>query len=425
MHAHPASGCASSLSDSASPQSASPHLPRLTLACVVGAALRWLPRPGLCAHVWKVIHALLACRTPLLGAHHYRCNDCGRDHLVPHSCRNRHCPNCQGAQARDWLERQKLCLLPVPCFHIVFTLPHCLNPLIAQNRKVMHDLLFASASATLLEFGENRFKVRLGITAVLHTWSQTLMDHHHVHCIVTGGGLTSDGSQWKGVRGGYLFPVKALSRVFRAKYRDGLQALFELGRLQFHGQLTALAGEKPFQALKREALRPDWVVYARRPFAGPEQVLAYLSLYTHRVAISNARLISLNKQALTVTFGYKDRASGSQRKIMTLALGEFLRRFCLHILPQHFVKIRHYGLLANRGRQERIARARELLPPAKGAKPQDAAQPAAASQPQAQPERTCPHCGSTAVHLADIYHQPHHIPSRLLLPAPQSPPDTS
>ena len=425
MNAHPSAGCAHSLPDSASPQSAATHSPRLSLACVVGTALRLLPRPDLCAHAWKVINALLACRTPLLGAHHYHCKDCGRKHLVPHSCRNRHCPNCQGAQARDWLERQKLCLLPVPYFHIVFTLPHCLNPLIAQNRKVMHDLLFASASATLLEFGENRFKVRLGITAVLHTWSQTLMDHHHVHCIVTGGGLTSDGSQWKGVRGGYLFPVEALSRVFRAKYRDGLQALFEQGKLQFHGQFAALAGEKQFQALKRQALSKNWVVYAKRPFAGPQQVLAYLSLYTHRVAISNARLISLDKQALTITFGCKDRANGSQRKTMTLALSEFLRRFCLHILPQHFVKIRHYGLLANRGRQERVAQARELLPPAKSAGPQGATKPAAeaASQPQAQ--RTCPHCGSTAVHLADIYHQPHRIPRRLLLPGTQSQPDTS
>jgi hypothetical protein len=374
----------------------------------------------LCAHVWKVINALLACRTPLLGAHRYHCKDCGKDHLVPHSCRNRHCPNCQGAQARDWLEQQQLCLLPVHYFHIVFTLPHVLNPLIAQNRKVMHDLLFAAASATLLEFGENRFKVRLGITAVLHTWSQTLLDHHHLHCIVTGGGLTADGSAWKGTRGGYLFPVKAISRVFCAKYRDGLQELYEQGKLQFHGQLAALAEERQFQALKREALRKDWVIYAKRPFAGPEQVLAYLSRYTHRVAISNARLISMDQLALTVTFGYKDYAQGSQRKTMTVGLDEFLRRFCLHILPQRFVKIRHYGLLANRGRAERIATARALLPSTTGCSPQKMAS-APASQPQTP--RTCPHCGSCQVELVDIYHQVHQIPKLLLLSA--SKPDTS
>lgn len=420
MHVHPAPGCARLLPDSASPPSAAAASPRLTLACVVGAALRWLPRPGLCAHVWKVIHALLACRTPLLGSHHYRCKDCRRDHLVPHSCRNRHCPNCQASQAHDWLERQKRCLLPVHYFHIVFTLPHPLNALIAQNRKVMHDLLFASASATLLEFGQRRWQVRLGITAVLHTWSQTLMDHHHVHCIVTGGGITADGSRWRGARGGYLFPVRALSKVFRAKYRDGLQALFEQGRLQFHGQLAALAGEQPFQALKRQTVGKDWVVYAKRPFAGPEQVLAYLSLYTHRVAISNARLVSLDKQALTVTFGYRDRAHGSQRKTMTLGLGEFLRRFCLHILPQRFVKIRHYGLLANRGRTERIARAREMLQ-ASTPTPASAAQPATEAPASTAALPKCPHCGSINLVLTAVHHKAWRIPKAMPQPALAAP----
>ncbi|MCX6854817.1 MAG: IS91 family transposase [Verrucomicrobia bacterium] len=391
------------------------NTPRLTLARVIGAALRLFPRPALCAHAWKVINALLACRTPLLGAHRHHCADCGRDHLVPHSCRNRHCPGCQAAQSREWLERQMLCLLPVHYFHVVFTLPHSLNALIAQNRRALHDLLFECVSATLLEFGQNKFKTRLGVTAVLHTWSQTLLDHHHLHCIVTGGGLTADGSQWRGVRSGYLFPKRALSKVFRAKYRDGLQRLFDEGKLEFHGQLAGLAEVRAFQQLKREAMRKKWVVYAKRPFAGPEQVLRYLSRYTHRVAIGNGRLLSMDTKARTVTFGYKDYAADAQRKVMTLRLDEFLRRFCLHILPERFVKIRHYGLLANRGRQERIEQARALLP-ASAPLAAANAEPAtvAATETGKVAVKNCPHCGSERVSLVDIYHKPHQIPTFLL-----------
>lgn len=402
------------------------NTPRLTVARVLGAALRLFPRPALCAHAWKVINALLACRTPLLGAHRYHCADCGKDHLVPHSCRNRHCPGCQAAQSHDWLERQMNCLLPVPYFHVVFTLPHGLNALIAQNRRALHTLLFECASATLLEFGQNRFKTRLGVTAVLHTWSQTLLDHHHLHCIVTGGGLSAEGSQWRGVRGGYLFPIGALSQVFRAKYRDGLQRLYAEGKLEFHGQLAGLAEIRAFQRLKREVLRKEWVVYAKRPFAGPEQVLRYLSRYTHRVAIGNGRLLGLDMATRTVSFGYKDYNAGSQRKVMTLGLDEFLRRFCLHILPKGFVKIRHYGLLANRERQERIGQARELLaastPPwmPQTAKPT----PSAALDKESQTAAPkCPHCGSQRVRLVAIYHQAHQIPAALL-PRP-TPEDSS
>ena len=399
--------------------------PRLTVARVLAAALRLFPRPALGAHAWKVINALLACRTPRLGAHRYHCADCGRDHLVPHSCRNRHCPGCQAAQSHDWLERQMSCLLPVPYFHVVFTLPHGLNALIAQNRRALHTLLFEAAAATLLEFGQNKFATRLGITAVLHTWSQTLLDHHHLHCIVTGGGLSADGRQWRGVRGGYLFPIRALSRVFRAKYRDGLQRLFEEGKLDFHGQLAGLAQVRAFQRLKREVLRSEWVVYAKRPFAGPEQVLRYLSRYTHRVAIGNGRLIKLDVAARTVSFGYKDYAAGSQRKVMTLGLDEFLRRFCLHVLPERFVKIRHYGLLANRGRHERVAQARALL--GGGAAPVVPGAPAAVggSTPDQDPAavRKCPHCGSVRVNLVEIYYQRQQIPG-FLLPRPV-PDDTS
>ena len=392
--------------------------PRLTVARVIAAALRLFPRPALSAHGWKVLGALLACRTPLLGAHRYHCTDCGKNHLVPHSCRNRHCPSCQAALSRDWLERQMQCLLPVTYFHVVFTLPHSLNALIAQNHRALHDLLFDCASATLLEFGQNKFKTRLGVTAVLHTLGQTLVDHHHLHCIVTGGGFSADGSQWRGVRSGYLFPKKALSKVFRAKYRDGLQRLLDEGRLEFHGQLAGLAEVRAFQRLKREALHKKWVVYAKRPFAGPEQVLRYLSRYTHRIAIGNGRLLKLDTAARTVTFGYKDYNAGSQRKVMTLGLDEFLRRFSLHILPEGFVKIRHYGLLANRGSKERIAQARALLvAEGKALKTEDLkppANPTVSEESQTAAVTKCPHCGSMRLSLVDIYHKPQQIPACLL-----------
>lgn len=373
---------------------------KLTVAKVIASALRH-PQ-NLCAHVWKTLNAILRCRTPALGSHHYRCADCGRDHLVPHSCRNRHCPDCQGANAHEWLERQEEDLLPVPYFHVVFTLPHSLNPLIAQNPRALHSLLFECVSATLLEFAHNKFGVRPGITAVLHTWSQTLLEHHHLHCIVTGGGLSADGQLWCAIKPNYLFPVRALSVVFAAKYRDGLKALFARGKLQFHGKLAALADPRAFARLVRTACRTKWNVYAKRPFGGPKQVLSYLSRYTHRIAIGNRRILALDQSARTVTFAYKDYAADAKRKTMTLGLDEFLRRLCLHILPARFVKIRHYGLLANRGRDGRVERARQLI-----GEPVPQAQPS--EEPEGPTDQTrgksqllCPHCGSARLCLHSI-----------------------
>jgi DNA-directed RNA polymerase subunit RPC12/RpoP len=385
---------------------------------VIAAALR---RPQtLSGPVWKVLNAILRCRTPALGAHHYRCADCGREHLVPHSCRNRHCPECQGAKAREWLDQQMAHLLPVAYFHVVFTLPHSLNALIAQNPRVLHTLLFSSVSATLLEFAANKHGVRPGITTVLHTWGQNLLDHHHLHCLATGGGLSPDGQRWKTLQANYLFPVRALSKVFRAKYLGGLRALFQKGELEFHGRIEGLADPDAFIGLLREACRSPWSVYAKRPFAGPRQVLAYLSRYTHRTAIGNRRILALNPGAETVTFSYKDYADGSRRKAMTLGLSEFLRRFCLHILPPRFVKIRHYGLLANQGRAARIARARELIgdPPA-GL--QSAPQTTPSEEQSAEPVVACPHCGSSRLTLLGI------LPPITANPeVPRySPPDTS
>jgi DNA-directed RNA polymerase subunit RPC12/RpoP len=406
----------------------------LTVTKVLAAALRGPPVGGLSAHHWKTLNALLCCRTPMLGVHHYRCTDCKQDHIVPHSCRNRHCPECQGAAAMEWLERQEESLLEVPYFHVVFTLPHDLNPLILQNQRALHTLLFETASETLLSFGRNKWGVKLGITAVLHTWSQIILDHNHLHCIVSGGGLTPDGQHWRGAKGGYLFDLKALGIVFRAKYRDGLRKLHAKNKFQFHGQLAALSQRPAFETLLRKALRTPWVVYAKRPFAGPSQVLAYLSRYTHRIAIGNRRILAMETTAPgvgTVTFSYKDYADNARKKTMTLDLREFLRRFCMHILPSRFVKIRHYGLLANRGRKDRIARARALIPA-----PRQKTQPAPPSESKSEeipddqtaPARNpaCPHCGSTNLRILSITRPPAQSLRRdkpatpNLMPAPDS-----
>jgi hypothetical protein len=366
----------------------------LSLAAVLRVGLD-SSRPSLPTQHWRTLRALLACRTPALGGHRYRCKECGQTHFVPHSCRNRHCPLCQGQAARQWLEQQREALLPVPYFHVVFTLPHMLNPLIRQNQQALYTLLFQVVSQTLLRFGQNRFGVQLGVTAVLHTWSQTLLDHYHLHCIVTGGGLSGDNSQWVSTPAHYLFPVRALSQVYRAKFLSGLEQLYASQKLQFHGQLADLAAPKPFARLLRQAARHKWVVYAKQPFAGPLQVLTYLSRYTHRVAISPRRLLALDPQQQTVTFTWKDYADSSKPKAMTLPVGEFLRRFCLHLLPQRFVKIRHYGFLGNRQRRKRVPRARELLA-------QAGVTILPLPQPTPPPIPACPFCGSEQLELVEI-----------------------
>ena len=365
---------------------------RPTLGQVLRSVLCSPTTLRLSAHQWKTLRALAACRTGALGGRLFHCTHCQREHFVAHSCRNRHCPQCQGGLAVDWLEQQQAALLPVAYFHLVFTVPHALNGLIRQNRRPLFNLLFSTASQTLLEFGEGRFQARIGLTAVLHTWSQTLLDHYHLHCIVTGGGVARDGTRWVASPGYFLFPVKALSRVFRGKFLAGLNTLFDQGKLEFHGALAPLAGRAPFALLLQETARSKWVVYAKRPFAGPRQVLAYLSRSTHRVALSPRRLIAAD--AHRVSFHYKDYADDARAKTMTLDRPEFVRRFCLHILPERFVKIRHYGLLGNRQRQQRLARARQLL----------AALPCAPQEPPASPSHRaeftperCPFCQHNAL----------------------------
>jgi hypothetical protein len=309
----------------------------------------------------RVMDAISACRTAALGGHAERCDHCGAVSYRYHSCRNRHCPKCQTLAKERWLTARQAELLPVPYFHVVFTLPHALNPLAQGNPRTLYHLLCRAAADTLLTFGRDpkRLGGQLGIIVVLHTWGQNLSQHLHVHCLCTGGALASGGQRWFARSTGFLFPVKALSRVFRAKYLDGLKHAHAAGELCFARSTAALAKVSAFKTFLQTLRQHDWVVYAKRPLAGPEQVLNYLGRYTHRIALTNDRLVSL--EPAQVRFRWKDYAHGNQRKIMALPTEEFMRRFLLHVLPHGLMRIRHYGVFANRGRRERLAQCRTLL----------------------------------------------------------------
>jgi hypothetical protein len=375
-----------------------PAVPTFTVAEVVRVGLPDFARDHrLPPHHWRVLRAITACRTPELGGHLYQCRKCGAERFAPHSCRNRHCPTCQGANGYAWMQAQKDALLPIPYFHLVFTLPHDLNPLVRQNQRSCYDLLFDSACATLLEFGRGELAAQIGVSAVLHTWGQTLIEHFHLHAIVTGGGLRADGT-WAATPPHWLFPVHALATMFRGKFCAGLKRLYQDGKLEFQVQQERCGVPTAFAALLREVTARSWVVYAKRPFAGPESVLAYLTRYTHRVGITNGRILSLDASAHTVTFDYKDYADGAKHKRMTISCEEFVRRLQLHILPERFVKIRHYGLLANRNRHTRIEQARALLPPAPAGPAPATETTATAPEPEvpAGLPRCCPHCHQPA-----------------------------
>jgi hypothetical protein len=315
---------------------------------------------------WQVLRAVMRCRTAALGGHVQRCDGCGHQQIQYNSCRNRHCPKCQAMARAAWLEKRESELLSVPYFHVVFTLPHELAPLALQNQRVVYGILFQAASQTLLEIAADpkHLGARVGCLMVLHTWGQNLMHHPHVHAIVTGGGLSPDGSRWihgRRPKSGKSFfvPVKVLSRVFRGKFIALLKEAFASEKLGFYGQLKPLGDLAAFEQLLNKAVRHDWVVYAKRPFSSPVCVLKYLARYTHRVAISNQRLVGLSDGR--VSFRYKDYASPQQDKVMTLDTSEFMRRFLMHTLPKNFVRIRYYGFLANRHRQQRLDQCRELL----------------------------------------------------------------
>jgi len=334
---------------------------RLELAQVLarhGAAFRATHR--LSAVQRRAMRAIVACRTPALGGHVERCDACGRLRYSYHSCRNRHCPKCQTLAKERWLAARRAELLPVPYFHVVFTLPHRLNALAQGNPRMIYRILFEAAARTLLEFGENPRWLggELGVTMVLHTWGQTLSQHLHVHALVSGGALAPDG-HWIHPRGGFLFPVKALSTVFRGKFLAGLQRAFDSGALVLAGSSAVLAQARERVALFAALRAQPWVVYAKRPFAGPEQVLQYLGRYTHRIALTNNRLVSLSDTE--VRFRYQDYAAGNRRKVMALDAQEFIRRYLLHVLPKGFMRIRHYGLNGNRGKRHQLAQARAAL----------------------------------------------------------------
>lgn len=334
---------------------------KLELADIVrahGAAFRATVR--LCAVQHRALRAIERCRTAALGGELLQCDACGERRYVYHSCRNRHCPKCQTRARERWLEQRRAELLPVPYFHLVFTLPHELNALAQGNPRALYAMLFAAASETLLEFGQNPRWLggQIAATLVLHTWGQTLIQHLHVHALVAAGALSADGA-WIRSRRGFLFPVKALSVVFRAKFLCALAQALELGRLQLAGATAVLSDSRAQGALLATLRAKAWVVYAKRPFGGPEQVLEYLGRYTHRVALSNERLVSTDAGA--VRFRYKDYAHASRRKIMSLDPVEFLRRFALHVLPRGFNRIRHYGIIANRNKHDLLARARAAL----------------------------------------------------------------
>jgi hypothetical protein len=306
------------------------------------------------------MRAIEACRTERLGGHVERCEACGELRYHYHSCRNRHCPKCQTLAKERWIAARRAELLPVPYFHVVFTLPHELNALAQGNPRALYALLFQSVSDTLIEFGENPRWLGGAIAAslLLHTWSQTLSQHLHLHALVAAGALAPDG-HWITSRRGFLFPVTALSPVFRGKFLAGLKRLFSAGTLKLAASNAPLADASAQRRLFNTLYDKPWVVYAKRPFAGPAQVLDYLGRYTHRVAISNHRLVSCNDTE--VRFGYKDYAHGNRRKVMTLTPAEFIRRFLLHVLPSGFMRIRHYGILANRAKREKLAAARAAL----------------------------------------------------------------
>ncbi|NUZ07710.1 IS91 family transposase [Schlegelella sp. ID0723] len=345
----------------------------------------------------KVTSAITQCRSAALGGHVLRCDGCGTEQISYNSCRNRHCPKCQSSAAQRWLHARQADLLPVEYYHVVFTLPAPVADIAYQNKTALYGLLFDVAAEVLQTIaGDARhLGARIGATLVLHTWGSAMTHHPHVHGIVPGGGLSPDGTRWVACRPGFFLPVRVLSRLFRRRFLEELQRLHESGELKFFGEHECLADAAAFQAWLAPLRQCEWVVYAKRPFAGPAAVLAYLSLYTHRVAISNSRLLAMDERG--ITFRWKDyRAKGRTRhKAMSLTPGEFMRRFLLHVLPPGFHRIRHYGLLANGSRRENLAIARELLRVAPLAPSESADEPSATPTPTV----VCAHCGHAMVVL--------------------------
>jgi len=343
----------------------------------------------------KVMSAIERCRSAALGGHVLRCSGCEQEQIAYNSCRNRHCPKCQSSAAKRWLEARQDELLPVEYFHVVFTLPTQVSDIAFQNKAVIYNILFTTAAQTLQIIGADpkHLGARVGVTAVLHTWGSALTHHPHLHCIVPGGGLSPDRKQWVRCRTGFFLPVKVLSRLFRRLFMEKLQAAYNNGELKFYSQHEALVDPERFEEFVTPARKIEWFVYAKPPFAGPRSVLAYLSRYTHRVAIANSRLLAAD--ANTVTFKWKDyrRPFAKRQGTMTLDTPEFIRRFLIHVLPSGFHRIRHYGMLANANRASALALSRQLL---------CVPEPAPATKEQSEgaievPVFVCRHCGEPMI----------------------------
>jgi len=366
------------------------------------------------SHKWingqhqKVLLAITRCRTAALGGHRDQCSDCGHTAISYNSCRNRHCPKCQGKARLRWLQARERELLPTHYVHVVFTLPRELAPLALQNKRLIYNLLFHASSATLLEIARDprHLGAEIGFFSVLHTWDQRLQHHPHVHCVVAAGGLAPDHARWISSRHSFFLPVKVLSRVFRGKFVAALKKAFRKGRIECHGRLAPLAEPRTFASWLRLLFRQDWVVYSKPPFGGPEHVLRYLGAYTHRVAISNHRLVALADG--NVTFRWRDSAHGNKKRLMTLSIEEFLRRFLLHLLPRGFMRIRNFGFLANRQRAMLLPLCCRLL--------QDIAEISATTASSVADHShsiwNCPVCGGT-MHVVERL-----SPAQLLLRSP-------
>ncbi len=360
----------------------------------------------------RAVSDLMACRTAAMGGHVDACDECGTVRVAYNSCRNRHCPKCQGVARANWLAARQAELLPVPYFHLVFTLPDCLAPVALQNPREMYGMLFRAASQSVLELAADakHLGAEVGLLAILHTWGQNLMHHPHVHCVVPAGGVSPDGQRWVRPKADDFFlPVRVLSRLFRGKFIDMTKRAFAAGKLTFHGRLAERARPAAFQHLLNLAARQDWVVYAKRPFGGPDVVLKYLARYTHRVAIANERLLAFDEQQ--VAFRWKDYAAAGEQKTMTLSTSEFIRRFLLHVLPSRLVRIRYYGWMANRQRAEKLALCRRLLgiagdhaqdPPAEPA----SGEPSSAAAEQQVTDRQCPTCQTGRLIRIDSWERP-------------------
>jgi len=357
----------------------------------------------------RVIDAIISCRSAALGGHVERCDSCKHERIAYNSCRNRHCPKCQAGARAAWMAAREQELLPVPYFHVVFTFPHDLAPIALQNKSVLYRILFQAAAESLLEVAANpkHLGAKIGVMAILHTWGQNLMHHPHLHCVIPAGGVSPDGTRWvpcrRGKRGNlpFFLPVRVLSRVFRGKFIEKLKRARTHGDLVLAGKLAHLNEQRHFERLLDDAVTREWAVYAKRPFGGPLQVLKYLARYTHRVALSNHRL--LNMVGNRVTFRWKDYADGNRQKSMTLDACEFMRRFLLHTLPTGFVRIRHYGFFANRNRARNLDHCRQLLDSdqqREEAKPNDGQKEICRDR-----EVSCPACGLGRMIIVDLFPQ--------------------